>query len=112
MAESKRRGASFTRLRARALEEVDIIPRDAKSALQEWTQDRGLGLPRYEQIARTGPDHRPEFTVRVTVSGQGEAKGIGNSKRAAEQVAAAAFLVQLEIWSRVEADRATASHSA
>lgn len=97
---------------AHALKEVDIIPRDAKSALQEWTQDRGLGLPGYEQIARSGPDHRPEFTVRVSVSGEGEAIGMGTSKRAAEQAAAAVFLVQHEVWSRAEADRAIASHSA
>lgn len=97
---------------ARALEEVDVLPRDAKSALQEWTQDRALGLPRYEQIARTGPDHQPEFTVRASVSGQGEVTGVGNSKRAAEQAAAAAFLVKLDVWSRTEADRALAAHGA
>lgn len=96
---------------ARALEEVDIVPRDAKSALQEWTQDRGLGLPQYRQIERTGPDHRPEFTVRVSVSGEGEATGIGTSKRAAEQAAAAAFLVQLNVWSRAEAERSAAAQS-
>ncbi|MFZ1990679.1 MAG: ribonuclease III [Alphaproteobacteria bacterium] len=97
---------------ARVLEEVDVVPRDAKSVLQEWTQDRGLGLPRYEQINRSGPDHLPEFTVRASVVGQGEATGTGNSKRAAEQAAAAAFLVNLQIWSRGEADRALASGSA
>ena len=96
---------------ARALEEVDVVPRDAKSALQEWTQDRGLGLPLYEQIDRSGPDHHPEFTVRVSVSGKGEAKGIGASKRAAEQVAAATFLARLEVWPQAEAERAIAMQS-
>ena len=102
----------FVRSWARALEEVDVVPRDAKSVLQEWTQDRGLGLPRYEQVARSGPDHLPEFTVRTSVTGQGEATGTGNSKRTAEQAAAAAFLVKLEIWSRGEADRVLASSGA
>ena len=97
---------------AHVLEEVDVLPRDAKSALQEWTQDRGLGLPRYEQTARSGPDHRPEFTVRASVTGMGEATGIGNSKRTAEQAAAAAFLIKLEVWSQAEADRALAAHGA
>jgi len=100
--------AFFARAWSRALEEVDVVPRDAKSVLQEWTQDRGLGLPRYEQTGRSGPDHQPEFSVQATVPGRGEAIGTGNSKRAAEQAAAAAFLVKLEIWSQGEADRALA----
>jgi len=92
-----------------ALDEVEVMPRDAKSALQEWTQDRALGLPSYALIGREGPDHQPRFLVRASVAGQGEADGRGPSKRTAEQAAAAAFLVQLGVWSQADADRALAA---
>ena len=92
-----------------ALEEVDVMPRDAKSALQEWTQDRALGLPVYTLTGRQGPDHQPEFSVRVSVGTHGDAEGRGPSKRAAEQTAAAAFLVGLGVWSHAEAERALAA---
>jgi ribonuclease-3 len=95
-----------------SLEEVDILPRDAKSALQEWTQDRALGLPRYELVSRVGPDHRPEFTVRVSVAETGSVEAKGASKRAGEQAAAAALLVRLAVWSQAEAERALAAGSA
>lgn len=71
-------------------------PRDGKSGLQEWTMARGLGLPRYEGIARTGPDHAPVFTIRVTVPGMEPVDGTGKSKRIAEQAAADALLALLE----------------
>lgn len=74
----------------------DAPPRDAKTALQEWSQARGLGLPAYRDIARDGPDHDPLFTVEVAVSGSEPVRGQGNSKRAAEQVAAALLMSQLE----------------
>ena len=67
-------------------------PRDAKSALQEWAAARGLPPPKYEEVARTGPDHAPRFTVSVRVEGLGEASGEGASKRAAEQEAAGHLL--------------------
>jgi ribonuclease-3 len=75
---------------------TDAPPRDAKTALQEWSQARGLGLPKYRDIAREGPDHQPLFTVEVTVAGSPPAHAQGSSKRAAEQEAAALLLAQLE----------------
>jgi ribonuclease-3 len=71
-------------------------PRDAKSALQEWAAARGLPPPTYEEVARTGPDHAPEFTVKVSVPGLGEETGAGPSKRAAEQAAAGRLLERAE----------------
>jgi ribonuclease-3 len=35
--------------------------RDAKTALQEWAQARGLATPRYQIVGRSGPDHAPFF---------------------------------------------------
>jgi len=66
--------------------------RDAKTALQEWAQGRALAAPRYEEAARSGPDHAPHFVMRVVVSGYEPERGEARSKRAAEQAAAQAFL--------------------
>jgi len=66
--------------------------RDAKTELQEWAQGRGLAAPLYREVARSGPDHNPQFLVAVTVDGVGDAEGAGRSKRAAEQAAAEALL--------------------
>ena len=70
-------------------------PKDPKSALQEWTQARGLGLPTYRVAASEGPDHRPLFRIAVAVAGYGEAEGEGAGKREAEHAAAAAMLARL-----------------
>ncbi|MGF1609801.1 MAG: ribonuclease III [Kiloniellales bacterium] len=70
-------------------------PQDAKTALQEWAQGRGLPLPLYREVARAGPDHEPLFTVEVAVEGRPAAQGEGRSKRLAEQAAASALLERL-----------------
>ncbi|MBL6076714.1 ribonuclease III [Belnapia sp. T18] len=70
-------------------------PMSAKSRLQEYTLGRGLGLPEYRLVSSTGPSHQPIFVVAVSAAGR-EAEGMGESKRAAEQVAAEAWLAQLE----------------
>ncbi len=70
-------------------------PQDAKSELQEWAQGRGLPLPVYEVLDRSGPDHAPVFVVSVTVKGLTPAKGEGASKREAEKHAAETMLGQL-----------------
>ncbi|MGF1476269.1 MAG: ribonuclease III [Geminicoccaceae bacterium] len=67
-------------------------PRDNKTALQEWAQERGLGLPSYRVSERTGPDHAPQFVVEVALTGSAPMSGTGSSKRAAEQAAAGNLL--------------------
>jgi ribonuclease-3 len=62
-------------------------PKDAKTALQEWVQARGLPLPDYVVVSRAGPPHAPEFVVTVAV-GELQGSGAAGSKRAAEQLAA------------------------
>jgi ribonuclease III len=66
--------------------------RDPKTMLQEWAQARGLPTPSYREIARTGPHHDPQFRVAVELPAFMPAEGMGRSKRAAEQAAAAAML--------------------
>jgi ribonuclease-3 len=75
--------------------------RDAKTILQEWAQARGLPTPAYREVERKGPDHNPEFRVKVELPNRDPAEGVGRSKRAAEQAAAAAMLTR----EGVKADR-------
>lgn len=77
------------------LEAEQTPPQDAKTALQEWAQGRGLALPEYREVRREGPPHEPVFTVEVSVTGQPSAQGEGRSKRLAEQAAAAHLLAEL-----------------
>jgi ribonuclease-3 len=67
---------------------ADVVKKDSKTDLQEWAQGRGLALPEYEEIKKTGPDHAPKFVVEVTVDGAGSAQAEGASKQAAEILAA------------------------
>lgn len=77
------------------------IPRliDAKTALQEWSQSHGKGIPSYVMRERTGPDHAPVFEVEARVSGMKGSLGQGASKRQAEQAAAREMLIALDEWS-------------
>ncbi len=72
---------------------------DAKTALQEWTQGQGRGIPSYKEIERSGPDHAPVFKVQVEISGVAPISGAAGSKRQAEQIAARAMLVREKVWS-------------
>src|SRR5579864_7226066 len=71
--------------------------RDPKTMLQEWAQARGLPTPAYRELARTGPHHDPEFRVAVVLPDRPPAEGMGSSKRAAEQSAAAAMLTRVGV---------------
>jgi ribonuclease III len=67
-----------------------------KSALQEWTQARRLGLPSYRCEERSQAHGDPRrFWCAVQVADQASAEGWGGSRRAAEQAAARAALALL-----------------
>ncbi|KGM88082.1 RNAse III [Roseovarius mucosus DSM 17069] len=70
--------------------------RDAKTALQEWAQARGLPPPDYVELARTGPDHAPVFTIAAQLKSGQSAEATAGSKRQAEQAAARALLDELQ----------------
>jgi len=70
--------------------------KDTKSLLQEWSQSSGYNLPNYETLSRTGPDHAPVFTVKVSVGPTETETGTGSSKQDAERAAATALLNRLE----------------
>lgn len=80
---------------------TESVPADAKSALQEWAQGRGLPLPRYIEVARQGPDHAPHFIAEVQIAGLESARGDGRNKRVAEQTAASVMLVREGVWDQV-----------
>ncbi len=65
---------------------------DWKSALQEWMQANGKGLPQYRLASAEGPDHRKRFDVEVLVQGVATGRAEGRSKKEAEQQAAKAAL--------------------
>ena len=75
---------------------VDSDARDAKTALQEWAQARGMPPPNYTEAAREGPDHQPQFTVEVALENGAHEVARAGSKRSAEQQAARALLSRLE----------------
>lgn len=68
---------------------------DPKSRLQEWSQSRGLGVPRYKTVAIHGPDHAPQFEIEVFLLERSMGRGMGTSKQAASQAAAQAALEQI-----------------
>lgn len=75
--------------------QVDADSRDAKTLLQEWAQARGLALPGYVEVERSGPDHAPMFTIEVQLETGATARAAAGSKRQAEQQAAAMLLAEL-----------------
>lgn len=72
--------------------EINSAQRDPKTELQEWAHQQDGAQPIYSVVERTGPDHDPQFTVKVEVKGFAPATGMGRSKRIAEQEAAVALL--------------------
>lgn len=76
----------------------DRPPRDAKTALNEWSLGSGRGEPSYLVVERSGPDHAPRFVVAARIAGLADATGRGGSKRAAEQSAAQALLMREGVW--------------
>ena len=74
------------------LDTQEDATRDPKSALQEWAQGRGMALPRYQVVSTSGPDHAPEFTIKVFIDGVEPGQAVGRSKRIAEQAAAELML--------------------
>ena len=69
--------------------------RDAKTMLQEWAQARGQNPPNYEVMSRSGPDHAPDFLVKVILDSGETSEAMAGSKRQAEQMAAKALLQKI-----------------
>ncbi len=74
-----------------------LLQGDAKTVLQELVQGRGWGLPAYEVVAESGPDHDKSFTIACRVDGEVAGSARGKSKKIAAQGAAAAALDRLDL---------------
>ncbi len=61
---------------------------DAKSRLQEISQETLGVTPTYEMVGETGPDHEKKFVVAAHLGSERVATGEGRSKQEAEQAAA------------------------
>jgi ribonuclease-3 len=87
----------------RLFQDVEINPtmaataKDPKTELQEWLQGRKMQLPIYRVAATLGAAHKQTFDVECEISELGAVeRGIGASRRAGEQAAAAAMLLALK----------------
>jgi ribonuclease-3 len=77
--------------------EMKAISKDAKTELQEWLQGRKMKLPLYSVVGTIGAAHKQSFDVECEIPAlQLTERGIGGSRRAAEQAAAAAMLQTLK----------------
>ncbi len=76
--------------------QMDAAAKDAKTELQEWLQGRKMNLPAYTVVGTTGAAHKQTFEVECLITELGRSeRGLGGSRRAAEQAAATALLVSL-----------------
>jgi ribonuclease-3 len=69
---------------------------DPKSRLQEWSQSKKLGIPKYVTLQASGPDHDRIFEVEVHINGKVYGRGDGRSKQTAERLAAQASWEMIE----------------
>jgi ribonuclease III len=77
---------------------------DYKSILQEQTQ-RTHGLsPQYEVVEEFGPDHDKRFQISVSIEGEAKGIGWGKSKKEAEQEAAKKALDEINAQSQAPND--------
>ena len=70
---------------------VSAPRKSPKTLLQEWAQAGHHALPIYRTLEVSGPEHRRDFVIQVEAGGQ-VAQGSGQSKRVAEEAAAANLL--------------------
>jgi len=72
---------------------MDAIGKDPKTELQEWLQGRKMNLPQYKVVGTQGAAHKQTFDVQCEIPELNlSERGIGGSRRAGEQAAAAAML--------------------
>ncbi len=84
--------------------EMEAIGKDPKTELQEWLQGRKMNVPLYRVIATLGAAHKQTFDVECEIIELNfSERGIGGSRRAGEQAAAAAMLQTLKAKAKAKA---------
>ena len=69
---------------------------DSKTKLQEYSLKKYKSLPIYKLFENSGPRHKPTFNVGVRLKYTKFINAKGNSKKEAQQKAAALFLTNIE----------------
>jgi ribonuclease-3 len=83
---------------------MEAVAKDPKTELQEWLQGHKMKLPVYRVVGTLGAAHKQTFDVECAVPDLGlSERGIGGSRRAGEQAAAAAILIRLKARSAAKA---------
>ena len=90
---------------AEDIDESTLILADAKSALNQAAQVRGLDPPEYVEVLSGGTAHRPIWAFTVDWNGETVARGEGRTKRDAQQQAARRALVRLGLIPATETGR-------
>ena len=73
-------------------EKIDLNISNPKSELQETVLSSKKDLPVYKLLSVSGKDHKPEFTIMLSVVGYESVLAKGNSKQEAEKNAAMEML--------------------
>jgi ribonuclease-3 len=76
--------------------DLNTLSEDYKTALQELTQDTHGVTPLYTMLGSSGPDHKKEFEIEVSLNDDPIAKAKGKSKKEAQQKAAKIALKKLK----------------
>jgi ribonuclease-3 len=96
---SKRRAGLVAAVEAQfgadVAEELSAGQEDWKTRLQEVCQRRWRETPAYTLVEESGPDHAKRFVSELTIRGELRGRGVGHSKKAAEQAAAREALAAL-----------------
>jgi len=74
------------------ISESHVTILDPKTKLQEYSLKNYKKLPFYRLLNSKGPKHNPIFKISVTINKSKQFIGLGNSKKLAEQDAAAKLL--------------------
>jgi ribonuclease-3 len=78
------------------LKKQNRLYKDTKTELQELLQKRGKDAAKYALYAQAGPPHDPTFFISVEIEGKIMGRGQGQTKKAAEQMAAKEALKTLK----------------
>jgi ribonuclease-3 len=76
--------------------DLNTLSEDYKTALQELTQATHGVTPLYTMLGSSGPDHKKEFEIEVSLNDDPIAKAKGKSKKEAQQKAAKIALKKLK----------------
>jgi ribonuclease-3 len=102
--------SSLMEIMDEVLDDEDLA--NYKSKLLEYTQSRGMGIPSYDVLQETGPEHQKSFVVGVYVQNQEWGRGSGNSKKSAEQAGARVALTNMAAEKEKEKEKGASAPGA